>query len=157
MSGLKASETDCNKEKCISFKKPCVFTKFFHSCLASRVRYLSRVNKTQNFVKCPASKHQKQTTIEDIHIRSSFKIPFVFTIFHNFSGRAKFFIGLKLKFVSNRDTWCFHDFFVLTFDFVFDSTPAQGARNILARNFKMSQLEFYGKRKGFNFERKKKS
>ena len=94
-------------------------------------------------------------TIEDIHIRSSFKIPCVFTIFHNFSGRAKFFIGLKLKFVSNRDTWCFHDFFVLTFDFVFDSTPAQGARNILARNFKMSQLEFYGKRKGFNFERKK--
>ena len=32
------------------------------------------------------------------------------------------------------------------FDFVYDSTPAQGARNILARNFKMSQLEFYGKR-----------
>ena len=35
-------------------------------------------------------------------------------------------LRLESKFVSNFDTRCFHDFFVLTFDFV--STPAQNAR-----------------------------
>ena len=55
-------------------------------------------------------------------------------------------LSLESKFVSNFDTRCFHDFFVLTFDFV-----STRACYILARNFKLSQFIFYGKRKSITF------
>ena len=81
--------------------------------------------------------------------------------FHDFSQlfrprkfllkRSKMEIRFKIQIVTF-DVYTTFVFLVLTF--VFDSRPAQGARYVLARKFKMSQFEFYEKRKDYNFERK---
>ena len=62
-------------------------------------------------------------------------------------------MSLESKFVSNCDNRCFHDFFVLTFDQIWFNVErrhkSRAACQILARNFKSSKFEFYGKRKGY--------
>ena len=66
MSGLKASETDCNK-KHVSFKNHAFSRNLFTVVQPRRVK--------KNTKKLSNVRPQKQTVI-----RNSFKIPFVFTI-----------------------------------------------------------------------------